>query len=131
MSCGRRYIVIFCIISCISSCTIIIGQSTEVLVFITMPRNQTAVDGNFVEFQCSACSTLEPTITWTFIRKGSMQSAIIDENTTFVDVTPGENSLSLTIDSVNWTYEGVYQCVISTENDMIEADASLNVLSKL
>ena len=109
-----------------------IGQeSTEVLIFITMPQDQTAMDGNFVEFQCSACSTLEPTIVWTFTRKGSMQSEVIDENSTFVDIIPGENSLSLTINSVNWTYEGVYQCIISTENNKIEAEASLNILSKL
>ena len=107
------------------------GQSTEVLVFITMPQDQTVVDGNFVEFRCSACSTLEPTIMWTFTRKGSMQSEVIDENSTFVDIIPGENSLSLTISNVNWTYEGVYQCIISTENNQIEAEASLNVLSKL
>lgn len=60
-----------------------------------------------------------------------MQSEVIDENSTFVDITPGENSLSLTINSVNWTYEGVYQCIITTDNDQIEAEASLNVLSKL
>ena len=106
-----------------------IGQgNTEVLVFITMPRDQTAVDGNFVEFQCSACSTLEPIIVWTFTRKGSIQSEVIDENSTFVDIIPGENSLSLTINSVNWTYEGVYQCIILTDNDLIEAEASLDVL---
>ena len=60
-----------------------------------------------------------------------MQSEVIDENSTFADIIPGENSLSLTINSVNWTYEGVYQCIISTENNQIEAEASLNVLSKL
>ena len=108
-----------------------IGQSTEVLVFITMPQDQTAVDGNYVEFHYSACSTLEPTIMWTFTRKGSMQSEVIDENSTFVDIIPGENSLSLTINNVNWTYEGVYQCIISTENNQIEAEARLNVPSKL
>ena len=108
-----------------------IGQGTEVLVFITMPRNQTAVDTNLVEFQCSTCSTLEPTIMWTFTRKGSMQAEVIDENSTFVDIVPGENSLSLIINSVNWTYEGVYECMISTKNNQIKAEASLNVLSKL
>ena len=108
-----------------------VGQSTEVLVFITMPEDQTAVDGNFVEFPCSACSTLEPTIMWTFTRKGSMHSEIVDENSTFVDLIPGENSLSLIINAVNWTYEGVYRCLISTENNQIEAEASLNVQSKL
>ena len=114
-------------------CTIImvLGHSTEVLVFITMPENQTALDGNFVEFPCSTCSTLEPTIMWTFIRKGSMHSEIVDENSTFVDLIPGENSLFLIINAVNWTYEGVYQCLISTENNHIETEASLNVLSKL
>ena len=108
-----------------------VGQSTEVLVFITMPEDQIAVDGNFVEFPCSACSTLEPTIMWTFTRKGSMHSEIVDENSTFVDLIPGENSLSLIINAVNWTYEGVYRCLISTENNQIEAEASLDVLSKL
>ena len=108
-----------------------IGQSTEVLVFITMPQDLTAVDGNFVEFHCSACSTLEPTIMWTVTRKRSMQSEVIDENSTFVEIIPGENSLSLTIHNVNWTYKGVYQCIIFTENNQIEAEASLNVLSKL
>ena len=109
----------------------VLGQNTEVLVFITMPENQTSVDGNFVEFPCSTCSTLEPTIMWTFTRKGSMHSEIVDENSTFVDLIPGENSLSLIINAVNWTYEGVYQCLIFTENNQIEAEASLNVLSKL
>lgn len=106
------------------------GQGTDVLVFITSPQDQTAVDGNLVEFQCSACSTLEPTIMWMFTRKGAMQSEAIDENSTFVDIVPGENSLSLIINNVNWTYEGVYECIISTENNQIEAEASLNVQSK-
>ena len=108
-----------------------IGQDSEVLVFITKSEDQTAVNGSLVEFQCSACSTLEPTIMWTFTRKGSMTSEVIDENSTFVDIIPGENSLSLTINNVNWTYEGVYQCIISTENNHIEAETGLNVLSKL
>ena len=60
-----------------------------------------------------------------------MHSEIVDENSTFVDLIPGENSLSLIINAVNWTYEGVYRCLISTENNQIEAKASLNVLSKL
>ena len=116
--------------SCII-CTIVLGQSTEVLVFITMPQDQIAVDGNTVEFPCSAYSTLEPTIMWTFTRKGSMHSEMVDENSTFVDLIPGENSLSLIISSMNWTYEGVYHCIISTLNNQIEAEANLNVLSKL
>ena len=110
------------------------GQSSDVLVFITTPQDRTAVDGNFVEFQCSTCSTLEPTIMWTFTRKGSLQSEVINENSTFAgdfSIIPGENSLSLIINRVNWTYEGVYECVISTENNQIQAEASLNVLSKL
>jgi hypothetical protein len=60
-----------------------------------------------------------------------MHSEMIDENSTFVELIPGENSLSLIINAVNWTYEGVYRCIISTENNQIEEEASLNVLSKL
>ena len=111
----------------------ITGQTNEVLVFITTPRNQTAIDGNSVQFQCSACSTLQPKIKWTFTRKGSEQSEEVDENSTFagaVSLVPGENSLSLAINSVDSTYEGVYKCMISTESNMIQAAASLNVLSK-
>ena len=121
-----------CVYAFITHCiSIMIGQGSEVLVFITKPRNQTAVNGSSVEFQCSACSTLEPTIMWTFTRKGSMISEVIDENSTFVDITVRVNSLALTINNVNWTYEGVYQCIIFTENNHIEAEAGLNVLSKL
>ena len=114
-----------------------IGNSTEVLEFITMPRDQSVMDGKSVEFQCSACSSIfKPTIIWiwtTVTRNGSMQSEEINENSKLdnVDIIPGENSLSLIIRSVNWTYEGVYQCMIFTENNYIEAEAGLNVLSKL
>ena len=114
---------------------IVIGQSI-VLVFITKPQNQTAVDGNLVEFQCSACSTNESKIVWTFTRKGSVQAEVINENSTFVaagkfSIIPGKNSSKLVINRVNWTYEGVYECIISTQNNQIQAEASLNVLSKL
>ena len=130
MSIGRYIYIIMSYFSNII-CTIVLGQSTEVLVFITMPQDQTAVDGKFVEFPCSACSTLEPTIMWTFTRKGSMHSEMVDENSTFVDLISGENSLSLIISTVNWTYEGVYRCIVSTFNNQIEVEANLNVLSKL
>ena len=113
-----------------------IGQSTEVLGFITMPRDQRVMDGKSVEFQCSACSSTlnKPTIiSWTFTRKGSMQSEVISENSTLdnVDIILGENSLSLIITSVNWTYEGAYECIISTDDSQIDAKAYLSVLSKL
>ena len=117
-----------------TACIVITIGKSIVLVFITKPQNQTAVDGNMVEFQCSACSTLDSTIMWTFTRKGSMQFELINENSTSVgdlSIIPGKDSSSLMINRVNWTYEGVYECIISTQNDQIQAEASLKVLSKL
>ena len=111
-----------------------LGQSTDVLVFITSPQDTTAVDEHLVEFQCSACSTLETTITWTFTRKGSQHSEEINDNSTSsgdYSLMPGENSLTLIINSVNWTHEGLYECTISTENREIYAEADLIIQSKL
>ena len=44
---------------------------------------------------------------------------------------PGENSLTLSVNSVNWTHEGVYECIISTETREIHAEGYLNIQSKL
>jgi hypothetical protein len=104
-----------------------------VFYFTTRPRNITTSQSRRIEFHCSIRSTLIPTFKWNFTRKGSRETETIAVSGTpsaGYSIIRGHRSQVLIIPSVQWRYEGVYTCTVSSENSQIQAEASLNVLSK-
>ena len=103
--------------------------------FTTMPHNVTTNQFSRVEFECSIRSTLVPSFQWTFTRKGSTEAetltiAIGGTISAGYSIIHGHRSQVLIILSVQWRDEGVYTCIVSSENSQIQAEGHLNVLSK-
>ena len=101
--------------------------------FTTIPRNFTTNQFSRVEFQCSIRLTLIPSFQWNFTRKGSTEAETIVRGGTVsagYSIIRGHRSQVLIIPSVQWRDEGVYTCIVSSENSQIQAEAHLNVLSK-
>lgn len=78
------------------------------------------------------CSTLTPIFSWEFTRKGFEQSIVSAHNPLTSDylIKLGERSQVLIIRQAEWKYEGVYKCVVSTDNSTLQAEANLNVLGR-
>ena len=86
-----------------------------------------------MEFQCSIRSTLIPTFKWNFTRKGSTEAETIAvSGTPLADYSlmRGYRSQVLIIINVQWRHDGVYKCIVSSDNHQVQAEAHLNVLSK-
>jgi hypothetical protein len=104
-----------------------------VFYFTTRPHNVTINQSSKIEFQCSIRSTLTPTFKWNFTGKGSREAETIAVSGTLsagYSIVRGHRSQVLIIPSVQWRHEGVYTCIVSSENSQIQAEAYLNVLSK-
>ena len=106
-----------------------------VFYFITRPHNVTTNQSSRVELQCSIRSTLIPTFKWNFTRRGSKEEETIAASASGAlsagySIERGRRSQVLIIPSVQWRHEGVYTCIVSSENSQIQAEANLNVLSK-
>ena len=102
------------------------------LSFLVQPLNQTVIEYDGVELRCMVCSSLTPTFSWAFTRKGSEQSIVSAHNPLTSDylIKLGERSQVLIIREAEWKYEGVYKCVASTDNSTVHTEASLNVLGR-
>ena len=101
--------------------------------FTTIPCNVTANQFSRVKFQCSIRSTLMSTFQWNFTRKGSTEAEMIALSETVsagYSIARGHRSQVLIIPNVQWRHEGVYTCIVSSENSQIQAEAYLNVLCK-
>ena len=96
------------------------------------PLNQSILQHETVELNCSVCSTFTPRFTWTFTRKGQSQLIVNGHNplTHGYFVKLGERSQVLIIREAKWVQEGSYQCTVSTDNNTVHAEATLNVLGK-
>ena len=102
------------------------------LSFSVQPLNQTVIEYDAVELHCMVCSTLTPTFSWTFTRKGLEQSIVSAHNPLTSDylIKLGERSQVLIIREAEWKYEGVYKCVASTDSSTVQTEANLNVLGR-
>jgi hypothetical protein len=104
-----------------------------VFYFITRPHNVTTKQSSRIEFQCSIHSTLIPTFKWNFTGKGSREAetlSVSGARSAGYSLVRGHRSQTLVIPSAQWRHEGVYTCIVSSENSQIQAEANLNVLSK-
>lgn len=98
------------------------------------PHNLSINQSGRAEFHCSVRSAFIPNFMWSFLRKGSLQAETISNKSgplsTDISITAGQRGQVLTITSVQWRHEGIYTCIVSSENSQIQAEASLNVFSK-
>ena len=102
------------------------------LSFITKPVNQSILQNERVQMECFVRSTLTPRFTWKFTRKGQSQLIVNGHDPLTLDyfIKLGERSQVLIIKEAKWEHEGTYQCIVSTLNDSVQAEAKLNVLGE-
>ena len=71
---------------------------------------------------------------WNFTRRGALNAVTIanrsDSLSADYSVISGQRSQVLIITRVQWRHEGVYTCIVSSENSQILAEALLNVPSE-
>ena len=92
-----------------------------------------------VEVDCSVhvCPTLTPLFMWTFTQRGEQNMEVLIINGTqslsseYAFKSTGLRSHALIINNVQWKHTGVYKCIASIGSKNIEAQTSLDVLSKL
>ena len=89
---------------------------------------------NRAEFTCSVCPTLAPLFMWNFTKRGGFDMEIIANRSLSLSpeysLTTGQKSQALIIGDAQWSHVGVYKCIASVGGTIIEAEASLDVLSK-
>ena len=88
-----------------------------------------------MELQCSVRSIFIPTFMWNFTRNGSSEiETIVNGNgpfsTDYSIIPDGGRSQILIINNAHWRHNGYYKCVVSTDNNQIQAEAFLTVLSE-
>lgn len=88
-----------------------------------------------VKLHCSVCPTLTPEFTWGFTPRGGRNVEIIANQSWSLSpeytITTGHRNQTLTISNAQWSNVGVYVCIASINGTMIQAEADLDVLSKL
>ena len=92
-----------------------------------------------VEVNCSVhvCPTLTPLFMWIFTQRGEQNMEVLIINGTqslsseYAFKSTGLRSHALIINNVQWKHTGVYKCIASIGSKKIEAQISLDVLSKL
>ena len=103
------------------------------------PRDLMIMKANRVEVNCSVhvCPTLTPLFMWTFTQRGeqNMEVLIINDSQSLTSEygfrSTGLRSHTLIVNNAQWKHIGVYKCIASIGSKKIEAQTSLNVLSKL
>ena len=134
------------VLSCIytMSCTNLLichTESDETLteaVTIT-PHDLMITKASRVEVNCSVhvCPTLTPLFMWTFTQREEQNMEVLIINGTqslsseYAFESTGLRSHALIINNVQWKHTGVYKCIVSIGRKKIEAQTSLDVLSKL
>ncbi|XP_075218308.1 neogenin protein frazzled isoform X2 [Lycorma delicatula] len=95
--------------------------STMAPVFIAMPRDTVAIEGNIVTFDCAANGNPQPVIVW--LKDGvNLDMAHLDSRFRNVGTTAG-----LQISSVEEADAGNYQCRAENREDSVDAVATLYV----
>ena len=117
---------------------IIVNFVTEhtILDFINAgPQNLTINQSRRAEFHCSVRSTFIPNFVWNFSRKGSsttVTEVIANKSgplSADISIIAGQRGQVLIITNVQLRHEGVYTCIVSSENSQIQVEANLNVFS--
>ena len=105
-------------------------------VFTIKPQNLTVHQSKRAAFHCSVRSVFKPIFTWNYYKKGASnaESMTIANRTgpLLADYTiiPGQSSQTLLITNVQWRHEGVYTCMVSSQNKQIQSKANLHVPSE-
>ena len=102
--------------------------------FLIRPHNLTTNQFRSVEFQCSVHSTLIPNFMWNFTRKGTSEAKTIANRSrmlsTDYSIIAEQRGQVLIINRVQRKHEGVYKCIVSSNNHQIIAEGNLKVSSK-
>ena len=106
--------------------------------FLVSPQNQSIFQFETLELQCSVTSLtiFDSTFSWNFTKRGSSTPVqIVKENVSLSSEYSfrfvSSNYASLIIESAHWKHTGVYTCIVVGGSDTIQAESSVNVLSKL
>ena len=97
-----------------------------------IPHNHWVNQSGRAELTCSVCPTLMPLFMWNFTRRGEHDMEIVANRSQsqYYGVTVGQRSQTLIIGNAQWKHTGVYKCIASIGDTLIEAETSLNVLSE-
>ena len=101
------------------------------------PQNLSIIQYEQLELQCSVnlLTTLTPKFSWNFTKRGhSSPVKIVEENKLLTSAFSFQMSLknsTLFVKSAKWIHNGIYMCIVSGGNDVIQAESTVNVLSKL
>ena len=102
------------------------------------PHNPIINIASRVEVNCSVhvCPTLTPLFMWTFTQRGEQKMKVIANRSQSLSseysfTIVGLRSHAMIINDVQWKHAGVYKCITSIDSKNIEAQTSLDVLSKL
>ena len=111
--------------------TTIIAQGSVVVT----PHNQQINQSERAEFNCSVCPTLTPLFMWNFTQSGAQEMETVANRSQTLSsqytVGNGQKSQSLIINDAHWRHAGVYKCIATVNNTIIEGQTSLDVLSEL
>ena len=101
--------------------------------FLVPPQNQSILQFETLELQCSVTSLtiFNSTFSWNFTKRGSSTPVQIVEENIILSSQHSSNNASLIIKSVHWKHTGVYTCIVMGGSDTIQAESSVNMLSKL
>ena len=103
---------------------------------IVAPLDSRAYQSESAEINCSVCPTFTPLFTWNFTQSGHGRHNIIMETvanrsqpfSSKYTITTGQKSQTLRITNAQWSDVGVYKCIASVNETLIEAETSLDVL---
>ena len=111
--------------------TMIIAQGSVVIT----PHNHQINQSERAELNCSVCPTLTPLFMWNFTQRGAQEiETVANRSQTFSSlytVENGQKSQSLIINNAHWKHTGVYKCIATVNNIIIEVQTSLDVFSEL
>ena len=103
---------------------------------IVAPLDPRANQSESAELNCSVCPTLTPLFTWSFTQSGHgghNMETVANRSKPFsfkYTITTGQKSQTLMITNAQWSDVGVYKCIASVNETLIEAETSLDVLSE-
>ena len=111
--------------------TIIIAQGSVVIT----PHSQQKNLSERAELNCSVCPTFTPLFTWNFTQRGAQEMETVANRSQTLSsqytVGNGQKSQSLIINDAHWRHAGVYKCIATINNTIIDVQTSLDVLSEL
>lgn len=116
-------------------CTTALISELIKLEFDMKLQNQFSMVSEVAEFNCSVHSSFSPTFLWRFAKEGSSVSEIIAVESGSLSsnfsLRNGPRNSVLIVKNVQLSSRGTYTCIVSDNIDTIEAEAMLDLQSKI